>query len=119
MDHSTLLYLVSKASLIGKLAQWTLLLQEFEFDIYHRPGVQHAIADYLSRSESGESEDGVKDDFPDGQLFRIIAVELVETREELEDKWLTDITYFLSIGLSPEGMQRDENKWLAVKSQSF
>ena len=35
VDHSTLLYLVSKASLTGKIARWTLLLQEFEFDIFH------------------------------------------------------------------------------------
>ena len=47
IDHSTLLYLVSKASLTGKLARWTLLLQEFEFEIYHRPGIQHAVADSL------------------------------------------------------------------------
>ena len=33
VDHSALLYLISKASLTGKLARWTLLLQEFEFDI--------------------------------------------------------------------------------------
>ena len=38
VDHSALLYLVSKASLTGKIARWTLLLQEFEFDIFHRPG---------------------------------------------------------------------------------
>jgi hypothetical protein len=34
-QHSTLVYLVSKASLIGKLARWTLLLQEYEFNIVH------------------------------------------------------------------------------------
>ena len=39
VDHSTIIYMVYKASLIGKLAIWTLLLQEFEFDNYHRPGV--------------------------------------------------------------------------------
>ena len=39
VDHSALLYLVLKASLTGKLAQWTLLLQEFEFEIYHRSGI--------------------------------------------------------------------------------
>ena len=35
VEHLTLIYLVSKASLTGKLARWTLLLQEFEFEIYH------------------------------------------------------------------------------------
>ena len=52
VNHSTLLYLVSKQELIGKLARWTLILQEFEFDILHRLGVQHAIADYPSCLES-------------------------------------------------------------------
>ena len=46
VDHSALLYLVSKSPLTGKLAKWTLLLQEFEFNIYHRSGVQDAVADY-------------------------------------------------------------------------
>ena len=48
VDHSALLYLVSKQELTGKLARWTLLLEEFEFDILHWLGVQHAIADYLT-----------------------------------------------------------------------
>jgi hypothetical protein len=43
VNHSALVFLVSKASLIGKLAGWTLLLQEYEFDIIHRPGAQHAV----------------------------------------------------------------------------
>ena len=63
VDHSTLLYLVSKASLTWKLARCTMLLNEFEFDIYHQPGVQHVVANYLSRLESGEAGVGVKDDF--------------------------------------------------------
>ena len=71
VDHSALLYLVSKASLTRKIARWTLLLQEFEFDIFHRPGVQHAVADYLSRLKSDEAGDGVWDEFPDAKLFRI------------------------------------------------
>ena len=41
VDHSALLYLVSKASLIGKLAKWTLLVQEFEFNIVH--GQEHNL----------------------------------------------------------------------------
>ena len=70
VDHSALLYLVSKQELTRKLAHWTLLLQEFEFDILHRPGVQHAIGDYLTRLESGEEGTGVKDDFRMLNSFR-------------------------------------------------
>ena len=45
VDHVALLYLVSKQTLLGQLARWMLLLQEFEFDIQHRPGTLHAVAD--------------------------------------------------------------------------
>ena len=49
VNHSALLYLVLKQSLTGKLARWTLLLLESEFNIIHRLGVQHEVADNLSR----------------------------------------------------------------------
>ena len=65
VDHLALIYLVSKVSLTGKITRWTLLLQEFDFDIYHRPGVQHAVVDYLSRLEFGEAGDRLRDEFPD------------------------------------------------------
>ena len=101
MDHSTLLYLVSKQELTGKPARWTLLLQEFEFNIVHRLGVQHAVADYLSRLESGEEGARVKDDFPDGQLFRVEMVRVQEVNEEIDDAWIMEMTIFLTIGLPP------------------
>ena len=74
IDHAALLYLVSKQALTGKLARWMLLLQEFEFDIQHRPGTQHAVADYLSRIENGaDLVDDDDDDFPDGAILHIEA----------------------------------------------
>ena len=115
VDHLALLYLVCKASLIGKLAQWTLLLQEFEFEIYHRPGVP----DYLSRLESGAAGDGVRDEFLDAQLFRVIAENMVDETVADEDKWLTNIHHFLSSGLPPKDLNRDERKRLVVKSRHF
>ena len=69
VDHAALLYLVSKQSLTGKLARWMLLLQEFEFDIHHRPGTQHVVADYLSRLENGVDAVKDDDDFPDGAIL--------------------------------------------------
>ena len=70
VDHSALLYLVSKASLIGKLAKW--ILQEIEFDIVHRPGAQHVVPDYLSRVEFEEAPTGVTDDFPNCRILKIV-----------------------------------------------
>ena len=111
VDHSTLVYLVSKASLIGKLASWTLLLQEFDL------GAQHADVDHLSQLDSEEARNGGEDNFPNGQLFWIVVIEPVDHYGiELEDKWLIDNSSFLGIGLPLKGLSQDQKKRLAVKS---
>ena len=56
VDHA-MFYIAAKSSLIGKMARWAVL-QKFEFDVIHRPGMQHAIVDYLSWLESGEGGGG-------------------------------------------------------------
>ena len=119
VDHSTLLSLVSKASLTGKIARWTLLLQEFEFDIFHRLGVQHAVADYVSRLKSGETGDGVRDEFPNAELFRITTEQATDSTISEEDKWLTDMHQFFSTELPLDKMDRDERKTVAVRSWHF
>jgi hypothetical protein len=113
VDHLALLYLVSKALLTGKLAQWTLLLQKYEFDIVHRPGIQHMVADYLSRLESGEAPIGVTDDFPDAA---VLAVTPEEGPNNGPDEWLMDMVYFLSHGLPPEKCSKAERKQLGVRN---
>ena len=87
-DHSALLYVVSKRSLADKLTRWTLLLQEFEFDIFHRLGLQHAVADYLSPPKTGEPGIGVQDDFPDTQLFRIEAHITAKVKDDATYSWI-------------------------------
>ena len=106
-----------KASLTRKLAKWTLLLHEFEFDIYHRPRVQYVVTDYLSRLESGESGDGVRDEFLDVQIFKIIAEAVTDESVAVEDKWRTDMHQVLSTKLPPEELSQDERKRLAVQSR--
>ena len=118
-DHSALLYVVSKRSLADKLTRWTLLLQEFEFDIFHRLGLQHAVADYLSPPKTGEPGIGVQDDFPDAQLFRIEADNAAEVNDDTVNSWIIEMTIFLSTGLPPDGMSPDERKQLVVRSRNF
>ena len=67
---------------MGRLARWMLLLQEFDFQIYHRPGVQHAVADYLSRLESEEPADSTYDDLPDAGLFTLTMVPTPDANED-------------------------------------
>ena len=82
-------------------------------------GVQHAVADYLSRLESNEAGDGVRDEFPDAELFRVTTEMATDATVVEEDKWLTDMHKFLSIELPPKKMDWDERKWLTVCSRHF
>jgi hypothetical protein len=116
VDHTALVYLVFKALLTGKLARWTLLLQEYELDIVHRPGAQHAVADYLLWLESGEAPAGVADDFHDAG---VMTVTLETGPRDDPEKWLTDIIYYLSHGVPPEELSKAERKRLQVRSRAF
>ena len=68
--------------------------------------MQHAVADYLSRLESGEPTIGVRDDFPNAQLFRI-------------DAWISEMTVFPKTRLTPKAMSLDEWKRMVVRSRNF
>lgn len=48
-DHSSLRWLMNVKDASGRLARWALLLQQYDFEIVHRPGKMHGNADSLSR----------------------------------------------------------------------
>lgn len=48
-DHASLRWLTSFKEPEGQVARWIQRLQEFDFELIHRPGKQHANADALSR----------------------------------------------------------------------
>lgn len=48
-DCNALTYAVNRANLNPRIARWTLLLQNYQFKIMHRPGKQMAHVDALSR----------------------------------------------------------------------
>ena len=48
-DHHSLKWLMTISDPTGKLARWSLLIQQHDFEIRHRPGASHANADALSR----------------------------------------------------------------------
>jgi hypothetical protein len=55
-DHAALKWLMSTQDFTGKLARWSLKLQEYEFEIEHRPGKTHGNVDGLTRADSDPSE---------------------------------------------------------------
>ena len=48
-DHNALKWLMSIQDPSNRIARWTLLIQQFDFDIVHRPGTTNGNADALSR----------------------------------------------------------------------
>ena len=48
-DHAALVWLKNLKNIQGMLARWLAKLQQFHFEIVHRPGTQHGNADGLSR----------------------------------------------------------------------
>ena len=77
------------------------------------------MADYLSRLESGEMGNGVQDEFPDAEFFRITTELATDATVAEEDKCLTDMHQFLSTRLPPDNMDRDKRKRVAVRSNHF
>ena len=52
-------------------------------------------------------------------MLKNTAEEMTDESVPVEDKWMIDMHQFLSSGLPPEVMNRDEHKQLTVKSKHF
>lgn len=48
-DHYSLKSLFNIKNPSGRIAQWVLRLQQYDFKVVHRPGKNHLVADILSR----------------------------------------------------------------------
>jgi transposase InsO family protein len=56
-DHQPLQWLMTSSSLTGHHARWALSLQEYRFDVIHRPGAAHQNADVPSRFPQASASD--------------------------------------------------------------
>ena len=71
-DHATIKYLIAKKESKPQLIRWVLLLQEFDWEVEDKKGVEDKVADHLSRIvQEGNSED-VHDRFPEEHLYEVI-----------------------------------------------
>ena len=107
VDHQALLYLIKKPQLVGWLACWMLLLQEFDFNIVHTPGKMHAIADFLSRLESDEPADGIPDELLDADIY---------SSTVSYDSWYDQLLIFLLDGSVLAELSVDQRKKFVLHS---
>jgi len=59
-DHQSLKWLMESNKLTGKLTWWALILQEYDFQVVHRPKVANLNADGLSRNPCTSQEDNTR-----------------------------------------------------------
>lgn len=73
-DHYALKWLNNLKDPNGRLARWCVKLQQYDFDVVHRPGKDHVLPDALSRAVPviGEIEvESVKDKWYNDMLSRV------------------------------------------------
>jgi hypothetical protein len=58
-DHSALAYLKNSKQIRGRIARWSLKLQELDFEVHHRSGKKSGNVDFLSRLNEPETTDYV------------------------------------------------------------
>jgi hypothetical protein len=107
-DHNSLKYLVNKPDLLGRIARWILLLQEFNYEIVIKSGKANSNADYLSRQRGEESVADISveflDEFPD--LSDVAVFHL--NREE--DSEFQDIINYLVRSGFPDHFTREQKE---------
>lgn len=93
-DHSSLRWLMSRPNLSGRLARWSLRLQDFDFDVVHKPGTSNSVPDALSRNPvpSGSVPLGLLPDYAiiGGLDLRALPPVMFSDREHIRQLQLND-----------------------------
>lgn len=93
-DHWSLKWLASLKEPNGRLARWSVKLQQYSFDVLHRKGADHHVPDMLSRSVP------VVDFLYMGEIKSDTKLpEKEDTQSDISDKWYRDM--ILNVNKSP------------------
>jgi hypothetical protein len=88
-DHAALKWLRNMPEPVGQQARWLELLEEYDFEIEHRPGKKHANADALSRRPCRQCN--VEDEDLDTRLCYRVTIATSETVSGDDDNLLSNV----------------------------
>ncbi|KAL1544524.1 hypothetical protein AAHA92_21365 [Salvia divinorum] len=134
-DHATIKYLIAKKESKPRLIRWVLLLQEFDWDVEDKRGVENKVVDHLSRIIQEENGDDVLDEFSEEHLCevmfspRLINWENVmkvtsqegttKGKEKIgEEPWFTDLVNYLVTGEVPSALDVTKVQRMKIKSEA-
>ena len=109
-DHSALKYLLTKQNDKARLIRWVLLLQEFNFQINDKKGVENVMADHLSRLTITHNTHSppINNEFPEESLM------------QLENApWSAHIANFLATGEIQTDWKEQDRKYFLAKIHSY
>ena len=109
-DHSTLKYLLTKQNAKARLIRWVLLLQEFNFQIKDKKGVENVVADHLSRLTIAHDTHSppINDEFPEESLMQLEKA-----------PWYAHTANFLATGEIPPDWKEQDKKYFFAKIHSY
>ena len=104
IDHSALKWLKSIKNPTGRLTRWSIFLQEYDFNIIHKPGKTHTNADALSRPVI---------DF----IIDVSAIDLVKNSN---DPWEDEVLlHFIKHKTFPAGIESKYKKRIKNLAKNF
>ena len=67
--HATIIHLMKKNDIKGRVTRWLLLLKRFDLTILDNPGKHIVFANFLSLLTNITNHNDIDDNFPNGKLF--------------------------------------------------
>ncbi|CAM8914240.1 unnamed protein product [Rhodiola kirilowii] len=113
-DHAAIRYLITKKDSKPRLIRWVLLLQEFDFEIKDKRGVENLVADHLSRivqvNNTTNDPTPVEDSFIDEHLMSVESKAL---------PWYADMVNYLVCGITPSHFSYHQKKRFIFESRKY
>ena len=111
-DHYSLLWLNQLENPSGRLARWSVRLQQYKFKILHRKGKEHVVPDALSRAVpvvDSVDVDHVKDNW-----FRKLFKSVVENPLHYSNYRVNNGRLYKFIRCDYDGLVDDEDQWKEI-----